>query len=61
MVFVTKRDTNGNRYYLTVNLTEKTFSRVPRWYNSEYITVTKKDKNKIMDQLTAAGFIERDI
>ena len=60
VTFVTKRDRNGNRYYLTVDLVNKTFSRVNRWYRSDFITVTQRDKNRIAATLKSAGYTEID-
>ena len=60
VTFVTKRDRNGNRYYLTVDLVNKTFSRVNRWYRSDFITVTQRDKNRIAAILKSSGYTETD-
>lgn len=60
IVFMTKRDKNGNRYFLTVDPVANTFSRLFRWYNPEYITITKRDMKKLYGQLIAAGFCEKD-
>ena len=60
VTFVTKRDRNGNRYYLTVDLVNKTFSRVSRWYRSDFITVTQRDKNRIAATLKSSGYTEID-
>jgi len=60
VTFVTKRDRNGNRYYLTVDLVNKTFSRVSRWYRSDFITVTRRDKNRIAAILKSSGYTEID-
>lgn len=60
VTFVTKRDRNGNRYYLTVDLVNKTFSRVDRWYRSDFITVTRRDKNRIVATLKSSGYTEID-
>nr|DAF24645.1 MAG TPA: hypothetical protein [Caudoviricetes sp.] len=58
--FATKRDINGNRYYLGIDTDNKTFSRERgKWYSREDITeITKTDRRKMIDQLTAAGFTE---
>lgn len=60
VTFVTKLDRNGNRYYLTVDLVNKTFSRVSRWYRSDFITVTRRDKNRIAAILKSSGYTEID-
>ena len=58
--FATKRDINGNRYYLGIDTDNKTFSRERgKWYSREYITeIGKNDRRKMIKQLTAAGFTE---
>lgn len=60
--FATKRDRNGNRYYLGIDTDNKTFSRERgKWYSREDITeIGKNDRRKMIDQLTDAGFIEKD-
>lgn len=60
--FATKRDRNGNRYYLGINTDKNTFSRERgKWYSREDITeIGKSDRRKMIDQLTAAGFVETD-
>lgn len=60
IIFTTKRDVNGNRYYLTVNPIEKTFSRIDRWYDSNFITVSKRDKNRIIEFLKKNGYTENN-
>ena len=58
--FATKRDINGNRYYLGIDTDNKTFSRERgKWYSREDITeIGKNDRRKMIKQLTAAGFTE---
>lgn len=58
--FATKRDANGNRYYLGIDTENKTFSRERgKWYSREDITeITKADRRKLIDQLQTAGFDE---
>lgn len=58
LTFVTKKDINGNRYYLTVDFEKKVFSRVDRWYNSEFIQVRSKDQCRIIEELKNNGFSE---
>lgn len=60
--FATKRDRNGNRYYLGIDTDNKTFSRERgKWYSREDITeIGKNDRRKMIDQLTAAGFTEKE-
>lgn len=60
--FATKRDINGNRYYLGFDPENKTFSRERgRWYSREDITeISKADRRKIINQLENAGYTEID-
>ena len=62
MEFATKRDINGNRYYLGVNPDNKTFSRErSRWYSREDITeIGKRDRRVLIDRLEKAGYVEID-
>lgn len=60
LTFVTKKDINGNRYYLTVDFEKKVFSRIDRWYNSEFIQVRKHDQRRIIEELKNNGFSECD-
>lgn len=57
--YTTKRDINGNRKTLIVNTDMQTYKRD---YNTsydytDYITISVKDRNKIMQQLDEAGYI----
>lgn len=60
--FATKRDINGNRYYLGIDTEKKSFSRERgRWYSRDDITeITKADRRKIIEQLENAGFTETE-
>ena len=56
--FTTKRDTNGNRYTLIVNHSKETYRAD---YNSsysysDYITISKTDRLKMIDQLIDNGY-----
>ena len=56
--YTTKRDINGNRKTLIVNTEAQTYRRdynTSRDY-SDYITISAKDRNKIMQQLDEAGY-----
>ena len=56
--YTTKRDINGNRKTLIVNTEAQTYRRdynTSRDY-SDYITISVKDRNKIMQQLDEAGY-----
>lgn len=57
--FATKRDVNGNRYYLTIDTDKRTFSRVPHiWYRDEFTEVTKKDFHELIARAKAEEFRE---
>lgn len=57
--YATKRDINGNRYTLIVNTESKTFQRSYNPFDySDYITIGKRDRNKLIDQLTSEGYTE---
>ena len=59
MRYRTKRDTNGNRYYLTVDHEKRTYKKEYNLYiNDNDIEVTKRDRLKIADQLEANGYKE---
>lgn len=60
LTFVTKKDINGNRYYLTVDFEKKVFSRVDRWYDREFIQVRKQDQRRIIEKLKNNSFSESD-
>lgn len=57
--YVTKKDASGNRYTLTADAEKKTYRKdYNLMFYDDFITVTKKDRNKIESQLIAAGYIE---
>lgn len=58
--FATKRDINGNRYYLGVDTENKTFSRERgKWYGrDDVVEVGKRDRRKMIDELVESGFSE---
>ena len=58
--FATKRDRNGNRYYLGVDTENKTFSRqCSHWYcREDIVEIGKRDRNKIIEQLETANYKE---
>lgn len=60
--FATKRDVNGNRYYLGVDTENKTFARErSHWYSREDISeISKTDRRKMIDQLENEGYNEID-
>lgn len=56
--FTTKRDINGNRKTLLVNPENRTYKKdynTARDY-SDYITISKKDRDKITAELDAIGY-----
>lgn len=60
--YATKRDINGNRYYLGIDTDKKVYSRERgKWYSREDIVeISKADRRKVIDCLIAAGFTEID-
>lgn len=60
--FATKRDLNGNRYYLGIDTEKKTFSRERgKWYSREdIIEVGKTDRRRMINDLERAGFTEKE-
>ena len=60
--FATKRDRNGNRYYLLIDTEKKIFSRQPHhWFSREDFTeVTKTDKRRLIETLEKGGYTETD-
>lgn len=58
--FSTKRDRNGNRYYLGIDTENKTFSRERgKWYGrDDVIEIGKRDRRKIIDELESDNFTE---
>ena len=59
--FTTKRDTNGNRYTLTINTNLKTYSRSYNPFDvSDYVTIGKRDREKLVEQLEDDGYIRED-
>ena len=60
--FSTKRDRNGNRYYLGIDTDRKTYSRERgKWYSRDDVTeITRKDRRRMIETLTAAGYTETE-
>lgn len=60
--FATKRDRNGNRYYLGIDTDSKTYSRMRgKWYGREdIIEIGKRDRRKLTEALEAAGYAETE-
>ena len=60
--FATKRDINGNRYYLGFDPVKKVYSRERgKWYSREdIIEISKTDRRELINKLEAAGFTEID-
>lgn len=57
MRFATQRDINGNRYTLVIDTENKLFSRNINPYNySDYISIGKRDRNKMISELEKDGF-----
>ena len=51
--FATKRDRNGNRYYLGIDTEKKVYSlERGHWYTKDDITeISKKDRHKLIEQI----------
>lgn len=63
-LFATKRDTNGNRYTLVIDHTEKTYSRtLGGWFHAEDVTatVTRRELHAMVDELKADGYTGREV
>lgn len=57
--FATKRDINGNRYGVEIDTGAKIYSRnFSSWHYDEYITIGKRDRRKLIEELENAGFTE---
>lgn len=58
--FATKRDINGNRYFLGIDYESKTFARerAKLYGREDIIEISKKDRRKLIDILEKQGFIE---
>lgn len=60
--FSTKRDRNGNRYYLAIDTENKTFARNRSlWYSrGDTVEIGRRDRLKMIEQLKSEGFLEID-
>ena len=60
--FATKRDRNGNRYYLGIDTKNKVYAVTSsHWYSREDITeVTQRDRRKLIEAVKADGYKEVD-
>ena len=58
--YTTKRDVNGNRYYLGVDTEAKTYSTTrSMWYGrDDVLEISKKDRRKLIEVLDRQGFTE---
>lgn len=57
--YKTKRDVNGNRYYLTVDTDKKTYIKdYNLWGKDTDIEITKKQRREIIEQLENDDFKE---
>ncbi len=59
--FCTKKDVNGNRKYLIVDVIAKQYSRnFTGWFYSEdFVTISTRDRNKMIKKLTEEGYIQK--
>lgn len=61
LLFSTKRDINGNRYYLAIDHERKEYTREPRYFHKEdFVEIGKRDRAKIIEALDKDGFKEVD-
>jgi len=59
ITYKTKRDVNGNRYYLTVDTEKKTYIKdYNLWPRDNEIEITKKQRREIAAQLDNEGYTE---
>lgn len=59
--FATKRDRNGNRYYLTIETEGKIFTLMDRYYiKGEFIQITRTERRKLIEELKAHNFEEKE-
>lgn len=58
----TKRDRNGNRYYIIIDHTNKIYSKQPaHWLcREDFIEITKKDYHRYIDFVETFGYKEID-
>ena len=56
--FATRRDVNGNRYYLGIDTKNKVYAVTPsHWYSREDINeVTQRDRRKLIEAVKADGY-----
>lgn len=59
MTFKTKRDTNGNTYYLDIDTEKKTYTAdYNRYFAPDFtpIVIGKRDRHRMMDYLDENGY-----
>ena len=58
----TKRDINGNRYYLAFDTEKKVYAReAAHWYCKEdVLQITKTERKRTIEQLKDEGYTEID-
>jgi hypothetical protein len=58
ITFKTKRDINGNTYYLDIDKDRKTYRCDYNYYyrDTEPIIIGKRERNKLMDRLDDEGY-----
>lgn len=56
--FATRRDTNGNRYYLVVDTERKAFAETSGkfYHEGEYIQITRRERRAIKEKAKADGY-----
>lgn len=60
--YSTKKDINGNRYFLGIDTDKKVFSRESaHWFcREDIIEISRKDRRRIVDELENNGYTEID-
>lgn len=58
--YCTRRDTNGNTYFLIIDHEKKVYARQPAgfFHRSDYTQITKKDIHKNLDFLKTFSYKE---
>lgn len=60
--FATKRDQNGNRYYLCVDFDAKTYAEQPRmmYRKGDFIEISKAERRQLKAEIIENGFTPVD-
>lgn len=60
--FTTRRDANGNRYYLILDTERKQFSETASgfYHKDDYMQITRRERRAIKEKARADGYKEVD-